>query len=198
MTAESNNVDKCVNCEFYDRRRARPTDGNAPMLGQCRRHSPHLNPATAMAYVVEGVWPLVHDDDWCGEGKALPRMVEDLVPEPAALAAEDARQALHRAAELRLQPRARPQRRLPATTEPICGNGRFGLPPAVVRERVRPQRSFRSAGPGICQPRRWRRHPATARAYARKSRYGRSATTSSAVCKSSWSNCANRWSGRRQ
>ncbi|HEX9277642.1 MAG TPA: hypothetical protein VGA51_14755 [Casimicrobiaceae bacterium] len=83
-------MEKCVNCEYYDRRRARPTDGKAPMWGQCRRHSPHLNPATAKAYVVEGVWPLVRDDDWCGEYKVLTRMFEEVVPELVALAAEDA------------------------------------------------------------------------------------------------------------
>ncbi|HEY2968671.1 MAG TPA: hypothetical protein VGK75_09925 [Casimicrobiaceae bacterium] len=89
-TGGSNNVEKCINCEYYDRRRARPTDGKAPMWGQCRRHSPHLNPATAKAYVVEGVWPLVRDDDWCGEYKILTRMIEELLPEAAALAPEDA------------------------------------------------------------------------------------------------------------
>lgn len=59
------------------------------MQGQCRRHSPHLNPATAKAYVVEGVWPLVRDDDWCGEWKILTRATENLVPETAALPAEN-------------------------------------------------------------------------------------------------------------
>ena len=86
----SSNVEKCVNCQFYDRRRARPTDGKAPMWGQCRRHSPHLNPVTAKSYVVEGVWPLVRDDDWCGEWRVLTRMLEELVPEPAALGADQA------------------------------------------------------------------------------------------------------------
>ncbi|MDQ2964121.1 MAG: hypothetical protein M3R31_13370 [Pseudomonadota bacterium] len=86
MTAD-NNVEKCLSCAFYDRRRARPTDGKAPMQGQCRRHSPHLNPATARAYVVEGVWPLVRDDDWCGEWKVLMRMGES--PEPVALTTDD-------------------------------------------------------------------------------------------------------------
>ena len=89
-TGGNYNVEKCVNCEYYDRRRARPTDGKAPMWGQCRRHSPHLNPATAKAYVVEGVWPLVRDDDWCGEWKILTRMIEEFLPEPAPLPAEDA------------------------------------------------------------------------------------------------------------
>ena len=84
-----NNVENCENCEFYDRRRGRPADGKAPMQGQCRRHSPHLNPATARAYVVEGVWPLVRDDDWCGEWKILTRMVDNLIPESTGLPAEN-------------------------------------------------------------------------------------------------------------
>jgi len=88
--AGTNSVEKCVNCEYYDRRRARPTDGKAPMWGQCRRHSPHLNPVTAKTYVVEGVWPLVRDDDWCGEWRVLTRMAEQPVPETVALATEDA------------------------------------------------------------------------------------------------------------
>jgi hypothetical protein len=83
--AGNGNVEKCVNCEFYDRRNAKPTDGKAPLWGQCRRHAPHLNPVTAKAYVVEGVWPLVRDDDWCGEWKVLTRISEDWAQEaPAA------------------------------------------------------------------------------------------------------------------
>ena len=67
-------MEKCLNCQFYDRRNARPTDGKATMWGQCRRHSPHLNPATAKSYHVEGVWPLVRDDDWCGEWRSPTRV----------------------------------------------------------------------------------------------------------------------------
>jgi hypothetical protein len=68
-------VEKCVNCQYYDRRNARPNDGRAPVMwGQCRRHSPHLSPAAGKkAYQVEGVWPLVRDDDWCGEWRAPAR-----------------------------------------------------------------------------------------------------------------------------
>lgn len=88
--AISTNVEKCVNCQYYDRRRARPTDGKAPMWGQCRRHSPQLNQVTAKAYVVEGVWPLVRDDDWCGEWKVLNRMPDEPIGETPALASEDA------------------------------------------------------------------------------------------------------------
>jgi hypothetical protein len=82
--AGNGNVEKCVNCQFYDRRNAKPTDGKAPLWGQCRKHAPRLNPVTAKAYVVEGVWPLVRDDDWCGEWKVLTRVVDDWVPEEVA------------------------------------------------------------------------------------------------------------------
>ena len=90
IATTTSNVEKCVNCQYYDRRRARPTDGKAPMWGQCRRHSPHLNPVTAKAYVVEGVWPLVRDDDWCGEWRVLTRMPEEPLPDTVALPTEDA------------------------------------------------------------------------------------------------------------
>jgi hypothetical protein len=65
-------MEKCVNCQYYDRRDARPTDGRTPVMwGQCRRDSPHLSPLSATkAYLVEGVWPLIRDDDWCGEWRA--------------------------------------------------------------------------------------------------------------------------------
>jgi hypothetical protein len=85
----SDAVEKCVNCQYYDRKRAGPVDGKAPMWGQCRRHSPHLNPVTAKAYVVEGVWPLVRDDDWCGEWRVLSRTAEEPLPETATVPAED-------------------------------------------------------------------------------------------------------------
>jgi hypothetical protein len=80
-TGTSDGVEKCINCHFYDRQHAKPLDGKAPLWGQCRRHSPRLNPITAKTYVVEGVWPLVRDDDWCGEWRILTRMIEDWIPE---------------------------------------------------------------------------------------------------------------------
>lgn len=58
---------KCQNCQFYDRKDARTTDGRTTMWGQCRRHSPLLNPENTKTYMVEGIWPVVRDDDWCGE-----------------------------------------------------------------------------------------------------------------------------------
>ena len=72
---------KCQNCQFYDRKDGRSTDGRSTMWGQCRRHSPLLSPhipQSTKSYVVEGIWPVVRDDDWCGEWfapapSALPR-----------------------------------------------------------------------------------------------------------------------------
>jgi hypothetical protein len=82
-------VEKCINCQFYDRKHAKPLDGKAPLWGQCRRHSPRLNPITAKTYIVEGVWPLVRDDDWCGEWKILSRMVEEWIPELSPVGPEE-------------------------------------------------------------------------------------------------------------
>jgi hypothetical protein len=90
VTAGSATVEKCINCEYYDRRNAKPLDGKAPLWGQCRRHSPQLNQITAKRYVVEGVWPLVRDDDWCGEWTILSRIVEEWIPDSPGAALEDA------------------------------------------------------------------------------------------------------------
>jgi hypothetical protein len=63
-------MDKCVKCHFYDRKNSRSADGRVTMWGQCRRHSPMLNPLNAKPYAIEGVWPTIRDDDWCGEWRA--------------------------------------------------------------------------------------------------------------------------------
>jgi hypothetical protein len=86
-------MEKCLNCQFYDRRNARPTDGRAVMWGQCRRHSPHLNPVTAKGHLVEGVWPLIRDDDWCGEWRSAAQTSlarSRVVPRPVDLIAAGA------------------------------------------------------------------------------------------------------------
>ncbi len=77
------------------------------MWGQCRRHAPLLNPVTAKAYMVEGVWPLVRDDDWCGEWHVLTRMAEEPPPETVALAAEQAPTAASPAAPTQAPTRPR-------------------------------------------------------------------------------------------
>jgi hypothetical protein len=83
---EAVSVEKCINCRFYDRRHAKPLDGKAPLWGQCRRHAPQANPnpINAKAYLVEGIWPLVRDNDWCGEWKIVVHVSEEWEPEASA------------------------------------------------------------------------------------------------------------------
>jgi len=72
-------MEKCQTCQYYDRKKmAVPS---APSSGQCRRSAPQLNPVNAKSYLIEGVWPLVRDDDWCGEWKLLARRVDSRVAE---------------------------------------------------------------------------------------------------------------------
>ena len=68
-------MEKCVTCQYYDRRNSSPADGKGPMWGQCRRSAPMLHPVNVKSYMIEGVWPHVRDDDWCGEWKVVPRRV---------------------------------------------------------------------------------------------------------------------------
>ena len=67
-------MQKCVACQFYDRNEAQVEDKGV-RWGKCRRTGPIVHPLSAKAYMVEGVWPHVRDDDWCGEwvlGKRAP------------------------------------------------------------------------------------------------------------------------------
>ncbi|HKU85901.1 MAG TPA: hypothetical protein VJV77_06130 [Casimicrobiaceae bacterium] len=57
---------KCVACQFYDRNDLE-TQENGVRWGKCRRTGPIVHPLSAKSYLVEGVWPNVRDDDWCGE-----------------------------------------------------------------------------------------------------------------------------------
>ena len=63
-------MESCVKCHFYDRKNARAGDNRTALWGQCRRHSPLLNPLNTKSYAIEGVWPTVRDDDWCGEWRS--------------------------------------------------------------------------------------------------------------------------------
>jgi hypothetical protein len=69
-------VERCVTCHYYDRHNGKLSDGKAQNAGQCRKTAPQLNPINAKSYMIEGVWPTVRDDDWCGEWKALVRRVD--------------------------------------------------------------------------------------------------------------------------
>src|SRR5215470_17013284 len=72
-------MEKCQTCQYYDRKKT--AAGSSPSSGQCRRSAPQLNPVNAKSYLIEGVWPLVRDDDWCGEWKVLARRVDSRVAE---------------------------------------------------------------------------------------------------------------------
>lgn len=66
---------KCVACQHYDRNEAEAEERGV-RWGQCRRTGPIANPLSAKTYMVEGVWPHVRDDDWCGEWTASNRSPE--------------------------------------------------------------------------------------------------------------------------
>ena len=63
-------MEKCVTCQYYDRRNAASAEGRTVQWGQCRRTAPMLHPVNVKSYMIEGVWPHVRDDDWCGEYRA--------------------------------------------------------------------------------------------------------------------------------
>jgi hypothetical protein len=75
-------VEKCQVCQFYDRHNVKSNDGKAAtQWGQCRREAPMLHPINAKSYMIEGVWPHVRDDDWCGEWKLATRRTDTRVTE---------------------------------------------------------------------------------------------------------------------
>ena len=86
-------MQKCVACQYYDRNAA-DTEEKGVRWGQCRRTGPIVHPLSAKAYMIEGVWPHVRDDDWCGEfkglGKRLEAQLSELMNDPimSALGAE--------------------------------------------------------------------------------------------------------------
>ena len=63
-------MDRCLSCQYFDRRNARSKDAKSTQWGQCRRSAPMLSPQSAKPHMIEGVWPHVRDDDWCGEYRA--------------------------------------------------------------------------------------------------------------------------------
>ena len=69
-------MDKCMGCCFYDRQQGNTTDSRGVSWGQCRRTAPALHPINQKSFMIEGVWPHVRDDDWCGEHKSSQRRVE--------------------------------------------------------------------------------------------------------------------------
>ena len=74
-------MDKCVACQYYDRHEAQVEDKGV-RWGQCRRTGPIVHPLSAKSYMVEGIWPHVRDDDWCGEWTPAKRKVDSPSADP--------------------------------------------------------------------------------------------------------------------
>src|SRR5690242_5759502 len=80
-TATENKLEKCVACQHYDRDDAQASD-KGTRWGKCRRNGPIIHPLSAKAYMVEGIWPHVRDDDWCGEWTTSKRASDPRAAEP--------------------------------------------------------------------------------------------------------------------
>ena len=59
-------MEKCVACQYYDRENGQASERGV-RWGKCRRSGPMVHPTAAKTYLVEGIWPSVRDDDWCGQ-----------------------------------------------------------------------------------------------------------------------------------
>ena len=76
-------MEKCVGCQYYDRNDAHVEEKGGVRWGKCRRGVPIVHPVSAKAYMVEGIWPHVRDDDWCGEWVAIKERRSDTpFPDP--------------------------------------------------------------------------------------------------------------------
>jgi hypothetical protein len=69
-------LDRCLTCQYFDRHDTRHGDGKSIQWGQCRRNAPSLNTLNAKPHMIEGVWPHVRGDDWCGEYKGLAKRLD--------------------------------------------------------------------------------------------------------------------------
>lgn len=69
-------MQKCIGCQFYDRDDKHNEEKGGVRWGKCRRTGPIVHPVSAKAYMVEGIWPHVRDDDWCGEWVAGNRRID--------------------------------------------------------------------------------------------------------------------------
>lgn len=72
-------MSQCLTCQFYDRKTVRAADARGLQWGLCRREAPQLSPSNPKSHAIEGVWPTVRDDDWCGQHQAA-RKAEGVTP----------------------------------------------------------------------------------------------------------------------
>ena len=101
---------KCVACQFYDRNDVDAQE-NGIRWGKCRRTGPIVHPLSAKSYLVEGVWPNVRDDDWCGEWALASRR-----PDATAIAAMNSLMMQSAQAAPRVSPAALPAMSATTTT----------------------------------------------------------------------------------
>jgi hypothetical protein len=71
--AGATQLSKCVSCQYYDRKNVRAGEARGVQWGLCRRDAPSLNPVNPKMHAIEGIWPTVRDDDWCGRWHAQVR-----------------------------------------------------------------------------------------------------------------------------
>jgi hypothetical protein len=74
-------VERCIGCRYYDRGKSRSSEHGVLRRGQCRRHAPVLSPINLKGAAIEGIWPTIRDDDWCGEWQAVERRPQRTAPE---------------------------------------------------------------------------------------------------------------------
>ena len=126
-------MDKCIGCCFYDRQNGSNTDSRGVSWGQCRRTAPALHPINQKSFMIEGVWPHVRDDDWCGEFKAASmarraeaRPVEAIGPGPLLPISTGASFGQQRTASVSALPQSGVPRELPSSIGSLTSTGRGG------------------------------------------------------------------------
>ena len=116
-------MEKCVGCQYYDRNEAQVEDKGV-RWGKCRRGVPIVHPVSAKAYMVEGIWPHVRDDDWCGEWVAMKRRPDVAAPDVRNLMVQPTAPTPIRTAGLPAGSLMVPV--APVAEAPPSANGRFG------------------------------------------------------------------------
>ena len=116
---------KCVACQFYDRNDL-DTRENGVRWGKCRRTGPIVHPLSAKSYLVEGVWPNVRDDDWCGEW-----VLGNRGPDSTAIAAMNSLMMQSAQAAPRVSPAALPAMAATTTTAATLAAAATPARPAI-------------------------------------------------------------------